>query len=211
MSLSFKNSSNACLIFASLNFILLSPNVFAKEVSTTTRTLKTTEVIIFKPSLPDAKKTGSCWTGSIANTRTDAWRCQVGNSIFDPCFETDNPKQLICDASPFKEKSGFVLTLSEPLPKTKGIMNDGQTKKPWLIKLADGSTCSPYTGTMPMVDHKPVYYHCDDSIKDGKQTGLLEIQQDKPLWQAKKVYYHGSAKGEIKYTAKHVPILTVWE
>src|SRR4051812_41136067 len=41
---------------------------------------------------------GYCWEGSIADTRSDAWRCFLGNLILDPCFsnETATSDFVIC-------------------------------------------------------------------------------------------------------------------
>jgi hypothetical protein len=69
-----------------------------------------TEVTIFRPPLPSTggEQEGNCWTNSIAVNRSDAWRCMLGNRIYDPCFEaTGQTRQVICGANPVKHKDGF--------------------------------------------------------------------------------------------------------
>ena len=58
---------------------------------------------------------GSCWTGSIASTRSDAFRCMIGNSIMDPCFKVSN-KVVNCPQS-LAMNTGVIIKLSKPLPE----------------------------------------------------------------------------------------------
>jgi hypothetical protein len=97
---------------------------------------------------------GFCWTNSIAAPfRTDAWRCTVGNSISDPCFQLPNStSNLLCNVNPTvtDATSTFVLKLTKPLPAPDvppGLPPSGWA---WLVQLQDGTLCTPFTGTLPI-------------------------------------------------------------
>ncbi len=55
---------------------------------------KTTETIFQafhpdgQPAIYTRSKSGSCFAGSRTINRADAWRCFVGNYIYDPCFNS---------------------------------------------------------------------------------------------------------------------------
>lgn len=93
-----------------------------------------TDVRLFVPAGPAgtkigldvvAEEEGTCFAGSsAAASRSDAWRCGVGNGILDPCFADPfllpgDTGTLYCAEDPF---SGDLidLTLTEPLPEEGG-------------------------------------------------------------------------------------------
>ena len=109
---------------------------------------KKTEVTVFRPPVPSGpSRSGECWTESIAVSRSGAWRCLVGNEIYDPCFSSAGLiDAVICDA---KGSARFILKLTKPLPKPS---SQGPTyPRPWLVKLADKTTCEIQTGTIALV------------------------------------------------------------
>lgn len=115
-----------------------------------------THVVAFSPSVPAGAQpvSGSCWTNSIAAPyRTDAWRCTVGNAIQDPCFEVASSTDLLCDPNPAvpDSTSSVVLKLSSALPTPETIPGGVPSTWAWLVQLADGTLCSPFTGTLPPV------------------------------------------------------------
>ena len=68
-----------------------------------------TEIIEYKQTyIPDEKRTGDCWTSSIAaSTNETAYRCNVGeHQIIDPCFKTEDAR-VVCDVDPERQGSGF--------------------------------------------------------------------------------------------------------
>jgi hypothetical protein len=85
---------------------------------------------------------GTCWTGSIASLRSDAYRCMVGNSIHDPCFSL-NAKSVACPTN-VVANTGIRISLSKPLPRS----NPNATPNAWMITLAGGATCNMGTGTI---------------------------------------------------------------
>jgi hypothetical protein len=116
-----------------------------------------TQIIAYIPPTPASStptENGSCWTNSIAAPfRADAWRCMVGNSISDPCFQIPNSiSSLLCNVNPTitDATSTFVLTLTKPLPAPDIPPGVPPTSWAWLVQLADGTLCTPFTGTLPI-------------------------------------------------------------
>jgi hypothetical protein len=180
-------------------------------------TNETTSVKIFKPTLPAGKpKLGYCWTESIAAQRKGAWRCMLGNSIYDPCFSTTDLNKVVCDADPITHTAGFVLQLTKPLPKT--TVDSIPANSVWMLQLADGSVCKPYTGTLPAVNNTPVRFYCSDSGKCKRNgscehmTGILDFPTPEKVWVAQKVIYSVSPKSIVNVIAiTPVTITTVWQ
>ena len=62
---------------------------------TPSATITATQVITYEAGPRAAGlREGSCWTNSLAVWHADAWRCAVGNAIFDPCFSASRCRDL---------------------------------------------------------------------------------------------------------------------
>jgi hypothetical protein len=113
-----------------------------------------TKITKYIPPLPASStpvQSGSCWTSSIAAPfRADAWRCSVGNSISDPCFQIPKSKNLLCGINPAvaQSTSTFVLKLTSSLPPAQTIQG-ASPNWAWLVELQGGTLCTPFTGTLP--------------------------------------------------------------
>jgi hypothetical protein len=93
---------------------------------------------------------------SLALDRADAWRCMVGNEIYDPCFsDAPHATSVICDATPMKP-TGIRVKLSAPLP-THGHT---QGKQAWILELGDGTICGFLTGATGGVADQRLNYGC---------------------------------------------------
>jgi len=82
--------------------------------SSPAQTAGVTQVIRFVAKINSAAKQqfGDCFASSIAAyPRNDAWRCNIGNQIFDPCFSADKVDTVVCGADPMKNDDGFPLLL----------------------------------------------------------------------------------------------------
>jgi hypothetical protein len=154
-----------------------------------------TDVIIFHPRLPPGTKTtesGHCWTESIALDRPGAWRCMRENAIYDPCFElAGQQNRVVCGANPAKDENGFALALTQALPSRPAVR---RPLHPWLIQLADGSTCEAAAGTMAVIDGEPVRYPCSGTTATGLDAdrtycGLLDTLSPAKVWTADRVCF----------------------
>ncbi|NTU82566.1 MAG: hypothetical protein HGA45_24885 [Chloroflexales bacterium] len=137
----------------------------------------------YVPEPPQGEgRPGSCWTSSIAAARPDAWRCSAENAIFDPCFTTSDPQLVSCEPDPVHQDPGVLLTLTEPLP-TPETTSTSTSPWAWMVELADGSICTPFTGTRGMVAGKMTTYGCQDA---NQQPGVTILDDLIPgtVWQA---------------------------
>ncbi len=152
-----------------------SPAVPSSPGANTSTLALRTQVITYMPATPASStpvQEGSCWTSSIAAPfRRDAWRCAVGNSISDPCFQIPGGTNLLCGANPAvpDATSSFVLKLTKSLPAPDNIQGSVPANWAWLIKLADGTVCSPFTGTFPIAEGGvSASYGCAPRIPGGE-------------------------------------------
>jgi hypothetical protein len=138
----------------------------------------------------------------------------VGNEIYDPCFSTAGlTDAVICDANPAKGSPGFILKLTKPLPEPS---SQAPTHlRPWLVKLADKTTCEIETGTIALVAGLEVPYDCSDSQECSDNgcphmTGLTDEFEHGKVWMADKVTFKSSDKGLQLISRKRVSVTAVW-
>jgi hypothetical protein len=170
-----------------------------------------TRVVTYRPAVPSgAREAGQCWTTSIATNRPDAYRCLRGNEIFDPCFAA-RPNLVVCDAMPPLDRRGFALALTRPLPKATPLPGP---VAPWIVQLADGNVCTPYTGTRPLVNGHIIAYGCekrDARVSDnGPWTGLVEgTMTQGRVWRVLKGVY-SDARGTAQGSFTTAVVAAVW-
>jgi hypothetical protein len=170
-----------------------------------------TSVIRFTPEIPSGDvREGSCSTVSIAApTRRDAYRCEVGDGIYDPCFRLPPiGDRLVCDADPALKTGGFLLKLTNPtLPAPS---HAARSRLPWIFRLADNSICEPTTGTLPAVNDEPARWSCAIHIRDQvRPVGVVTRLTAGKIWMADK--FPQSAVGTKGALAEKVPVKVVWE
>lgn len=133
---------------------------------------------------------GSCWTNSIAAPyRADAWRCAVGNGIQDPCFEINgSTSTLLCGINPEDPASSstFVLSLTKPLPPPEAVSPEAPSGMAWLIKLQDGTLCTPFTGTLPpvMEGENTANYDCAPGPLGAETVIFGSLNSSTSVWTA---------------------------
>jgi hypothetical protein len=139
-----------------------------------------TNVINYRITVvPTQERSGSCWSSSSVLNRVDAWRCTSGDYIYDPCFSIPgNNQALICDASPYDDRIGFKLILTESLPAITTIPNPISA---WVIELADGTKCSYLGGATKDFEGRRVNYSCSDGWY------ILGDAQQARVWKAQKI------------------------
>ncbi len=135
-------------------------------------TTQTTRITVYRPFTngklsPRLKVVrtakGHCFSGSVADPRRDAWRCQFENAIADPCFSDPKvPVWVACpeDGSPFGTRV-VRLALSKSLPKSLGNRGNAGQGNPWAVKLASGKVCTFLTGATFAFRGRRVNYGCD--------------------------------------------------
>jgi hypothetical protein len=176
--------------------------------------LKTTQIIKFVPDISvRGDRSGNCWTGSIAAQRPDAWRCMIGNGIFDPCFASPEGEFVVCDPNPAKGKPGFRLNLTEPLPRQDMPVRSPEagTGSGWLVELADGTLCQPVTGASGLVGGKTISYYCENGKKGDYVSILGDLDARKPLWTAEKATTVEGRNGPKLIKSKKMAVSRVWQ
>jgi hypothetical protein len=104
--------------------------------------------------------TGSCFTGAESTGRTDAYRCSVGNNLYDPCFSplTANPTTVMClGSSPTRYLS---VKLTQPLSGANPEPSAGSVPNPLVIVLADNDYCTLVTGGTTTLAGLRMNYDC---------------------------------------------------
>lgn len=117
---------------------------------------------------------GSCFGGSIAVDAPGAWRCTIGNEIYDPCFSPSFSSQstlrsatVACLANPWSPLT--LIELDQPLPYAHAN-RPGEPPYPWAIALANGQRCVIATGTINSIDGVPLPYGCASGEAGGLST-----------------------------------------
>jgi hypothetical protein len=198
--------SKAFLITLVLMFCATSVRA---QVPVSPLTVSQTSVIRFTPAVPSGDvREGTCWTESIAVSRSGAWRCMVGNGISDPCFTIPgNRDRLVCGADPALKTDGFVLKLTKPLPKSS---HPNRKAEPWVFRLADNSICEAMTGTLPAVNGEPARWSCAIHIRDQvRPAGVVTKLTPGKIWLADK--FPESAIGTQGATPDKIPVKMIWE
>ena len=191
--------------------------LFSTQASAQTNVTQT-QVTFFTPSVPAGEpRDGSCWTRSIAADRAGAWRCEIGNEIHDPCFQVPPLRNaVVCGADPAFGKTGFVMKLTKPFPIEKAP--PAAWPSVWILQLADGSICEPFTGTRPAINDEPAQWSCiKPGVTPGPATNSL-VTKVKPgdVWTAERYAESDVTMGNPmterrRVKSQMVPIAKVWE
>lgn len=131
----------------------------SSSVTTTTAAVET-EVIRFRPEIPDEIRSGACMTSSNIVSAANAFRCSADNVVYDPCFLAADNTTVVCSVDPALGGTGFVLQLTQPLP---AVTLEGRTfPSAWLFQLANGAICRYSEGQSINVAGQRVQYVCSD-------------------------------------------------
>jgi eukaryotic-like serine/threonine-protein kinase len=197
-----------------------SPQTTQSATSTTTQTqTPPTQVVAYvPPQIASGAPTmnGSCWTNSIAAPyRVDAWRCTVGNSIQDPCFQIPNSKKLLCGMNPANPDatSTFVLNLTQPLPQAEPIEGGVPSNWAWLVELSDGTLCSPFTGTRPFTaSGQSANYGCAPGPLGNNLMIFGDLNASSSVWMADVGTLSQSTSSlPTLQSSTEVPVTEVWQ
>ena len=113
-------------------------------------------------------RSGYCWEGSITTPRRDAWRCLVGNRIYDPCLSSARRAGIVvCPDAPWL-RTGAEIRLTKRLPKAYGNHRTASTRlEPWGLELYGGRRCVFASGTTEVVQGQRLNYFCGASSREG--------------------------------------------
>ncbi len=145
---------------------LLAPATVTAR-STTTATIFHAFSSNGAPTIPTRSRSGHCYTGSLTINRNDAWRCFVGNGLYDPCFSSVHaPGIVVC---PDRRLTGGIkihLTRGLPLrfadPGKPSLGN-----QPWDIELMNGQHFAFSSGATNVVRGVRLNYFCGASCNYG--------------------------------------------
>jgi hypothetical protein len=116
---------------------------------------------------------GDCPQPSFVDSRRhDVWRCNTGNLIRDPCFESPvSDTEVVCVTSPWTHKALVVRAL---LPARQG---ESHSSAPWAIKLAR-RRCVFISGGTNAIGRRRLNYAC------GRHGPVLYgvPNRSKPTW-----------------------------
>lgn len=143
------------------------------------------------------RTSGACFGGSIVATRSDAWRCSVGNVILDPCFTVDQ-SHVLCPSSGPWTNSGVLVSLPAGLPTGLADKDQGTSGQPWAIQLASGAQCLSISGATTVVGGQRLAYNCANGL------GLYgNVERSGSVWM---IYTGAMHSAQIKLE----PIATAW-
>jgi len=144
------------------------------------------------------RASGRCFAGSLSSGgRPDAWRCNSGDRIYDPCFEgtQDERTVLLCVDTPWAEQR-LLLTPNQPLPRGEANPANLTGSLPWALELANGARCELLSGATSVSAGLRVNYWCD-----GETSVIGDIDRQQPQWQVFFVPAEGTAAERIGVTA----------
>lgn len=78
-----------------------------------------TEIVRAQFAPAPESRGGICAERSRLVPRSDAWRCEVGGAVLDPCFEavkSHRPASIVCAAEPLSGAPGFTVGGASPPP-----------------------------------------------------------------------------------------------
>lgn len=177
-----------------------------------------TRVVHYVPVAPPnaTHASGYCWTQSIAAPfRRDAYRCMLGNRIEDPCFHLSGETTVLCGANPASSQAPppLVMRLTRPLPApASAAATAAADAHAWLLQLADGRLCRPFTGTLPFAASGEVaHYGCAPATPGGISEDLFGPLHPGRTWTATAASLAPSPPGPPTLRGAHrVTIATVW-
>jgi hypothetical protein len=112
------------------------------------------------PTIPTRSKSGYCYTGSLTINRADAWRCFVGNYLYDPCFSSSQAHGVVICPN-LQVNGGIQIRLTKPFPQ--GQANAGTpslSEEPWNIQLTTGKHFAFSSGATNVVHGVRLNYFC---------------------------------------------------
>jgi hypothetical protein len=104
---------------------------------------------------------GYCWTSSSSTAQLDAYRCFVGNEIYDPCFHSAAAGERSSVLCPLYRPGSSLLRieLTRKLPAPGPRVNP-ERYTPWALETENGRWCTLFTGATSTIQGLPMSYGC---------------------------------------------------
>jgi len=143
-----------------------------------------TLVIDYAPQRPSGEaRVGACWTNALSVPNRQAWRCNVGSQVLDPCFPLADGQHVVCQPNPLTGAAGILVRLTERLPQPDAIISRGDAA--WLVELEDRTICRLATGATGMVGDRRISYVCAATgLKANENLVILGDLRGGPTWVA---------------------------
>jgi len=189
-----------------------APPTASSTPSPTSSVVTATQVLVYQPWTIGGKLAsdlvivksakGSCFAGSIADERPDAWRCMEGNLILDPCIspQPGTGREVVCPTTGPWSPKVIILHLTKHLPS--GFGNPGPTasqRRPAWVVLADGDHCFAETGTVLTIGNLAGVWAC-------RHVYIDRLVRSSPVWSAV-VFRPG---GGATVPVERMPVASVW-
>jgi hypothetical protein len=119
------------------------------------------------PTIPVRSRSGYCFTGSLTINRRDAWRCFVGNYIYDPCFSSPNASGVVICPN-LQVNGGISIQLTKALPRQYADVGAPSLRdQPWNIELTSGRHCAFASGASNVIQGVRLNYFCGSTVHFG--------------------------------------------
>lgn len=86
-------------------------------------------------------ESGYCWESSVVSARYDAFRCFVGNYIYDPCFSPPVGSQTVVVCPTPWNDTAIAISLTKPLPASFNHAAASTAMQPWAVQTTSGQDC----------------------------------------------------------------------
>ena len=118
------------------------------------------------PTIQVQSKSGHCFAPSQTASRSDAWRCVIGNLLLDPCFSSAKARGVV--VCPDRQvNSGISIRLTRALPRPAPRRSRSLSDRPWNIELANGQHCLLSSGVSSVIHGVRLNYFCDPGTRYG--------------------------------------------
>lgn len=112
------------------------------------------------PRIHTRSASGYCYTGSLTINRSDAWRCFVGNYLYDPCFSSPRAGGVVICPN-LQVNGGTEIRLTKSLPFGQADPGGPSLRdQPWNIQLTNGRHFAFSSGASDVVHGVRLNYFC---------------------------------------------------
>lgn len=178
-----RTATRGLIVVLALAAIASSP-ASAAAATTTKATVFQAFTSAGAPTIPVVNKSGYCFTGALTVNRSDAWRCFVGNFLYDPCFSSTSAAGVVICPN-VEVNRGVKIRLTRALPR--GQADPGKpslANQPWDIQLMSGRHCAYSSGASNVIHGVRLNYFCGAGVNFGLWGFPNRHAQPWTIWSA---------------------------